>query len=683
MDNSKVYSGGIKMAANPVINALDQCKNCIDAQKSFVLQGGAGSGKTESLKELLIHINRNNPKARVMCITHTNVAVNEIISRTGNAFPVSTIHSFLNNLIKDYKKNIYSVIGELFYIPLFVRDEKPDDVSDKDYKKSEHERYKNSYEKYADKLYQLTHQTVVRAAGKREYDKNPEAYNQSLNDGINIVNGKIQEEISSKDYSSIKYNDTSFDSLRDLTYGHDGLLKVFHLLINKYPLLEKMIADRYDYIFIDEYQDTNADIVCDLIHISQHGTLTLGLFGDSMQSIYSDGIGNVDTYIGNDLISILKPDNYRCAYEIINFVNPLRLDKLEQEVALKTNAEGKSETEESRHGFAKVLYSVCEKKPTAFSSNEDKAVYQSQIDELITKAKEYCPNAKVLMLTNKAIADKNCFQNLYKVFNDRYYEVSDRMEKYLSSIQVLELCDICNAYIRGNYNTLIKSIQSSGYTIRKLSDKKDISEIMQKIATDKNLSMWDAIELADEKKLIKLSESCINRIKSELNFVDQINKDAFYTAFRELYCTGNNTFSKIKDKLEIPSEEVFDEWKSIYKRERFVKDLLSSDLKFYEALNYSKYLAEETEYITMHKTKGSSIKNVVVVMDEFFWSEYKFSSLYSRDSDLNENRVTNSRKLIYVACSRAITGLVCVKVLVENEVEDFKAAFPSAEQILY
>ena len=133
-----------------------------------------------------------------------------------------------------------------------------------------------------------------------------------------------------------------------------------------------MIADRYDYIFIDEYQDTNADIVCDLIHLSQNSKLTLCLFGDSMQSIYSDGVGNVDNYIGDFLISIPKPDNYRCAYEIINFVNPLRLDGIKQKVAFKTKANGEIETEESRHGFVKVLYSVCEQKPNAYSSDGEK-----------------------------------------------------------------------------------------------------------------------------------------------------------------------------------------------------------------------------------------------------------------------------------------------------------------------
>ena len=54
MDNPKIYTGGIRMASETTITAMDQCKKCIDDKTSFVLQGGAGSGKTESLKELLI-----------------------------------------------------------------------------------------------------------------------------------------------------------------------------------------------------------------------------------------------------------------------------------------------------------------------------------------------------------------------------------------------------------------------------------------------------------------------------------------------------------------------------------------------------------------------------------------------------------------------------------------------------
>ncbi len=87
-------------------NSLELCKDCINSHKSFVLQGGAGSGKTESLKELLLYIKESQPKARVVCITHTNAAVEEIVSRVGDTHYISTIHSFLYGLIGNYKKTL-------------------------------------------------------------------------------------------------------------------------------------------------------------------------------------------------------------------------------------------------------------------------------------------------------------------------------------------------------------------------------------------------------------------------------------------------------------------------------------------------------------------------------------------------------------------------------------------------
>ena len=241
-------------------NALDLCKGCIDAHRSFVLQGGAGSGKTESLKELLLYIKQSQPRARVACITHTNAAVEEIVSRVGDRYPISTIHSFLYGLIGDYKKNIKTVISELFYVPLMVRAEQTEGISEAEYKKAEHEKYKDVYSKYASKLYSICKENCEKVTGKREYDKDPAMYNQSLNCRIKILNERISEIIEEKDYSRIYYNETKFDSLGDLSYGHDGLLAIFHLMFGKYSMLGKIIADKYDYLFIDEYQDTRAQI---------------------------------------------------------------------------------------------------------------------------------------------------------------------------------------------------------------------------------------------------------------------------------------------------------------------------------------------------------------------------------------------------------------------------------------
>ncbi|MDU3681094.1 MAG: 3'-5' exonuclease [Flavonifractor plautii] len=116
------------------------------------------------------------------------------------------------------------------------------------------------------------------------------------------------------------------------------------------------------------------------------------------------------------------------------------------------------------------------------------------------------------------------------------------------------------------------------------------------------------------------------------------------------------------------------------KRENFARAILSGEFKFSEVLKYGKYLNEETEYITMHKTKGTSIDSVVVVMEEFYWSQYKFDSIYSNQCDSKAERASNSRKLIYVACSRARKFLAIVRILENTEVESFLKCFPTAEE---
>ena len=72
---------------------------------------------------------------------------------------------------------------------------------------------------------------------------------------------------------------------------------------------------------------------------------------------------------------------------------------------------------------------------------------------------------------------------------------------------------------------------------------------------------------------------------------------------------------------------------------------------------------------------------VIVVMEEYFWNEYDFSLLYKTADNSKREKAIRSQKLIYVACSRAISGLVCVKVLTSDEVDAFKAKFPTAELV--
>lgn len=662
------------------INAMNRCKKCIDSRKSFVLQGGAGSGKTESLKELLLYIKTEHPKARVICITHTNAAVDEIVGRVGEQYLISTIHSFLYGLIGHYKKNIKSVISELFFVPEMVRAEQLKEQKEADYKKMEHEKYKRAYEKYVSNLYRICKENTEKVTGKREYDKEPEGYNEFLNKKIRLLNGKIMDIIDGKEYSAIYYNQTKFDGLSDLSYGHDGLLVLFHLLFEKYPLLGKIISDKYDYIFIDEYQDTQKEVLCDILTLSQTYGVAIGLFGDNMQSIYDEGIDDLDIFINDGTLEpILKQDNFRCSYEVLDVINSLRLDGLNQNVALKKLDNGIYENEADRHGFVKVMYSLVDSKPSAFSSPEEKREYQSVINEALLEAKKFADDSKVLILTNKAIAEKNGFQQLYKVFDDRYADVKDRIEKYLCSIQALDVADLCNLFLAKDYNLLIQLVRKGGYIIHNANDKKQLYDIMHKIVSSKDLSIKSVIKIACSKKLIKQTETYKNIIERNFNFLEQLKSDNFYEKFKKQYLSGKNTFNKMKDSLELSSKEEFEDYESRWKKERFITEFFSDELKFSEVLNYTRYLNEETEYITMHKTKGTSIPSVIVVMEEYFWNEYDFSLIYSPFTEGKAKKRNDSQKLIYVACSRAKNNLICIRVLMKGELNNFLNIFPNAE----
>lgn len=664
------------------ITPVEQAKICLKEGKNFVFQGGAGSGKTESLKELLQYISLNLPEKKVVCITHTNLAVEEIKSRVGDTYLVSTIHSFLHNIIKNYKKNIKSVFGELFTITNVIREEMKADETEAEYKTKEHSKYKKKHEKYEDKLYSICKEQCRKVTGKREYDKNPQYYNDDLNIEIDQLNQTILNIVSEADYAKIIYNQTKFNSFRDMTYGHDGLLELTNLLFDKYPVLKRIISDKYDYVFIDEYQDTRANIIKNLLDIAdQTDKFNVCLFGDTMQAIYPDGVGNVEGYISRgNLLYIPKPDNFRCSQEVLDLINTLRLDGIKQKVALKRKPSGDLETIDERHGKVEILYGICDKKPTSFDDQQTKEAYSKDIDKLINIAESKLQENKVLLLTNKAIANKVGFENLYRIFDERYVEVGERMDYYLTMIQITDLCELCYDYVEKKYNNLIKTIKQSGFVIKKLADKKEIINIINKFF-DANLSLQKALDLAFELKILKKSDSYVLCIERNNQFLKGAQNNRKYQEFKAHYINGANTFNRIKDIMTSLLEEEFSELKGIFVKENFINQLFDDKIKFTEAINYFNYASEKTKYITMHKTKGSSIDSIIVVIDEYFWnSEYNFKLLYFDDPKKNVVK-EKSQKLIYVACSRARKDLICVKMLTQDEEVSFCERFPMAQKI--
>ena len=247
------------MVTTAVEEEVLKVMKCIEEGRNFVLSGGAGSGKTYSLISLIKEVTLRYPLKSIVCITYTNNAVNEIQSRSDNE---KLIVSTIHEFIWDVIKKFQKEIKETVV-------ELVNDIEDKLFKKPE------SIEFF----------TTNELPKKIEYDEY-----------INLKNGKI---------------------------SHDHVLLVAQKMFSKFPKLSDILKDKANFIFIDEYQDTDpkvVDIFLNQISKSKKESI-VGFFGDSMQSIYDTSTENLDKF---NLEIIYKFQNRRNPKSVIDLANKLR-----------------------------------------------------------------------------------------------------------------------------------------------------------------------------------------------------------------------------------------------------------------------------------------------------------------------------------------------------------------------
>lgn len=666
------------------LTPIEEIKRCISERKHFVLQGGAGSGKTETLKQSLEFISKRYPNKKIACITHTNLAAEEIVSRVGDKYTISTIHSFLNEFIKNYQKNIQQVLFDIFKLEKI--EPKAIELYDNDeieQRKREHETYKKLHEKYAKQLFKTKNQNIDRAVDKRTYEKDITNYNNQLNNWIDELNDEIEEIIQKGETREIEYNDTKFDSLKRLTFGHDSLLTISGLLFSKYKILGKILNDKFDFIFIDEYQDARKEVIDIFLNeIPDKRKTIIGLFGDSMQGIYDEGVGDVNDYINSGkLYKIEKEDNFRCSEQVIDFINQFRNDGLIQKVAFKyLEKERRYETIENRQGEVKLYYSI-------YDNKKDKEQYLKNLKDLISEVEKKHSGYKKLMLTNSSISIEVGFPQLYEIFKNRYQEVKDEIEKLLIRLQLLDLAELYTSYKSKIYNDVVSKIRKAGFVIKSVKDKEKLKHIFENILNP-DCNAIEALELAFTNNIIEKSEAHQDYILRKENELEQLEIDEKYIKFKALYEIGNNTTKRMSDAGYELYKEEFEELEHQLKKEWFYNNIFSDKLSFIEVLNYYRYLKEpENEndeiekigYMTMHMTKGSGIDNVMVIGDEYFWNKYDFKCVF--DKEVENNKYEKTLKLFYVACSRTKSNLIIVRLISKDEEDTIKQYFENNEEI--
>ncbi|HVN96856.1 MAG TPA: UvrD-helicase domain-containing protein [Syntrophorhabdaceae bacterium] len=240
--------------------ALDHMCACIDQNKNFLLEAGAGAGKTYSLKyalKRLIQEKGNNllrQRQQVACISYTNVASEQISSGIDRhpAIHSSTIHSFCWSMIKDYQP--------------FMRNELP----------------------------------------------NMSSWSEKIEEA-----GGIKSQ-------SVGYDDLGWRAIDEaqISLHHDDVLDLTFKLMN-YEKFRTRLVTRYPILFIDEYQDTNVKIAQALrSHFLDSGQGPLmGFFGDHWQKIYGSGCGRIEHPA---LEVIGKEANFRSVPVIVDVLNRMR-----------------------------------------------------------------------------------------------------------------------------------------------------------------------------------------------------------------------------------------------------------------------------------------------------------------------------------------------------------------------
>ncbi|WP_274364850.1 UvrD-helicase domain-containing protein [Paenibacillus thermotolerans] len=655
--------------------SINEIFNYIDKSESIIFNSGAGAGKTyaliESLKYVIRNYNKNLKKhnQQIICITYTNVATREVKERLGNSdlVLISTIHERIWSFIKNYQKQLVEIHKEKLEEEITSLEQKI--KSDDEYVKYREldEKQKDNFKKIMFENNELFYQNYsVKAA---EFKK---TFQTILSDFSNILNNvghfkkivstiykldkyrKSYENIISKKpgYSSVEYNSIyNSDQLEKMRISHDTLLDYGLRIIERYDLLKQIIIDKYPFIFIDEYQDTDEKVVQIMSYLENYAEKInrknfIGYFGDTAQNIYDDGVGSKITEIHTGLVPIYKEYNRRSTKEVIEVINEIRNDNIKQ-ISIYDDCEG---------GSVK-FYSG--------TSSDVRDFIEIYVDKwnVTLKNQLHC-----LVLTNKTVAEYTGFSNIYEGFKET------------------------NKYKGANYNQLNTELLSND-----LSKLGEVPKLIFNIVKLHNclLNNTPVIDISPKESLF--DEMSFIGLRVLINSLKQINGKTlgeYIASISAIYAEDNDKYYKKLIDWTFGFENVSCKLFKNYLAEKLFYNMSNEDIDHANAtinklleisideyeLWYKFIIEKQSEkviYHTYHGTKGREFENVIIIMENAFgkssnYFNFFFENIHSPDG-LNNKDKQNFEKiknLLYVSCSRAIKNL---RILYIDDTTNFES----------
>ena len=596
-----------------MVEELDEIFEHIKNNNNFLLSGGAGSGKTYSLVKVIQTILDSNSKAKIACITYTNAAVKEIESRiSNNNLKVSTIHDFLWDNIKTYQKELKETLYELI----------------------------------------TEEESTIKTTSTITYEKLCQ----------------LEEGIQYKEYLKINEGIIS----------HDELLILANRMYKKYVLLSDITKDCYDFIFVDEYQDTSPlviEIFLNYFNESNKKNI-IGFFGDSMQSIYDNGIGDLQKYIDDGKIKeVIKKQNRRNPLKIINLANKLRSDNVVQEPSNDSNAPNMLNGK-IIEGDIKFIYSN-----NILEFNELKGI--SIFDDW-----NNTETSKELNLTHRLIAHKAGFEDLYDIYDkDPIIELKNSIISYLKKYKK-EIND--SDTFETIVNDIIKEDSNINNKYQKIINNCDnkllFEELKDELFTDVKKIYFTKDSLIDDKKNTVEEQNRKGSKRDDLikhlfkiqEIIDLYNNKNY----NEFINKVNFNITKIEDKIMLKEKinqvllsfeqnnigfiiDLMDKLNLCYKDDKLVHFIKNNkylynrvkNIEYQQFQNLYNYLEGCTPLSTQHKVKGTEYDNVLVILDNGKWNQYNFEYLFTKPKD-KESIVKRTEKIFYVCCTRAKKRLI-------------------------